>query len=74
MSDELDKPTEITLSDIESFFDKLMNSENSEKTCSNCNKKYYFDSYGYLFMECDECYFKRWPKEERETFFRSFFE
>jgi hypothetical protein len=68
-----DKPTEITIEDIDNFVKQLMESEIKPKTCYSCSKEYYFDSYGHMFMECDECYFKKWPKEEREEFFRSFF-
>lgn len=69
-----DKPTELTINDIDSCFNILMNSEIKEKKCFTCGKGYYSDIYGHAFMECDECFFKRVPKEEREAFFRSFFE
>lgn len=69
-----DEPTELTVEDIDKLFDELLNLEIKEKTCSSCGKGYYLDSYGYMFWECHECYFKRWPKEEREAFYRSFFE
>lgn len=71
MSD--DKPTEITRKDIDAFVQKLMTDEIKEKTCFSCGKSFYFDSYGEVFGECDECYFNRWPEEERKAFFRSFF-
>ncbi len=68
-----DSPTEITREDIDKFVDQLMNSEIKPKTCFSCSKEYYFDSYGHMFMECDECYFKRFPKEQVEEFYKSFF-
>lgn len=74
MTDDFDKPTEITREDIEKCFNEMMKSEIREKTCLSCGKKFYLDSYGHGFGECDECYFSRWPKKAREAFFRSFFE
>jgi DNA-directed RNA polymerase subunit RPC12/RpoP len=69
-----DKPTKITPSDIYNFVKTLMESEIKPKNCFTCSKEFYFQSYGDAFRECDECFFKRIPKEEREAFFRSFFE
>ncbi len=68
------KPTELTLSDIEKCVKNLRTEQIKAKTCFTCSKEFYLESYGHAFGECDECYFKRWPKEEREAFFRSFFE
>lgn len=68
------EPTEITSEEIDCFVEKLRTEEIQEKKCSSCNKGFYFHSYGWAFSECDECYFARWPKKEREEFFRSFFE
>lgn len=67
-------PTEITSADIDNFVQQLMKSEIKGKTCFTCQKVYYLDGFGSMFMECDECFFKRIPKEEKEAFFRSFFE
>jgi hypothetical protein len=69
-----DKPTELTAEDIDKFVEKLMTDEIKEKRCSSCDKRFFFQSYGYMFGECDECYFSRFPKEQVEAFCRSFFE
>ncbi len=70
----MNKPTEITHKDIDNLVNQLMSSELKPNTCFKCSKEYYFDSYGHHINECDECWFSRFPKEEREAFFRSFFE
>lgn len=69
-----DQPTEFTSQDIDKFVENLMNSEIKEKKCATCGKGYYLNSYGYMFMECDECFFKRVPAKQKEQFFRSFLE
>lgn len=74
MTEDFDKPTEVTPEDIDMFVEMLKNEEIKEKKCFTCGKGFYLQSYGEAFGECDECYFARWPKEEREAFFRSFFE
>ena len=68
-------PTELTSEDIDKFVAKMMNGDFDlkQRPCFSCNKSH-FPSYGSALGECDECYFERWPKEEREAFFRSFFE
>lgn len=71
---ENDKPTELSIKDIDNFVESLMNSEIKPKTCLTCSKEFYLDSYGWMFGECDECYFKRWPEEDKKAFFRKFFE
>jgi hypothetical protein len=70
----MDKPTEITIEDINKLADMLMNSEIQKKHCFKCNKSYCLDSYGDHIGECDECWFSRFPKEQVEEFYRSFFE
>jgi len=67
------KPTELTREDIDKFVEKLMNEEIKEKKCWTCGKGFYFDSYGSAVGDCDECWFKRFPKEEVKEFYRSFF-
>lgn len=67
-----DEPTELTFSDVEKFMQKLMTEEIRQHECFNCGEKY-IHSYGHNLCECDECYFKRFPKEQVEEFFRSFF-
>jgi formate-dependent nitrite reductase cytochrome c552 subunit len=71
--DDFDKPTEITVEDIEKFFEKLMTEEIRPHTCSKCSKEYYGGSYGHHIGECDECWFSRFPKDQVEAFYRSFF-
>ncbi len=82
MSGECDKcgehalcncPTVITREDVDKFFEKLMTDEIKEKKCFSCGKGFYFDSYGSALGECDECWFSRFPKEQVEEFYRSFF-
>lgn len=68
-----DNPTEITIEDIDKALNIVLAYELKEKTCSRCGKNCYFYNYGQHLRECDECYFSRFPKEEREKFFRSFF-
>ncbi len=67
-------PTILTTEDIDKVFEKMMTEEIKEKKCSSCGKGFYLDSYGHAFGECDECYFARWPAEERRAFYWSFFE
>jgi DNA-directed RNA polymerase subunit RPC12/RpoP len=43
------------------------------KTCVSCGEERFF-TYGANFSECEECYFKRFPKEDVEKFYRRFFE
>jgi hypothetical protein len=52
-----DKPTELTAEDIDKFVEKLMTEEIKEKRCSSCVKRFFFQSFGYMFGECDEFYF-----------------
>ena len=68
-----DKASEITREDIDKFVYSLMNNEIKPKQCFKCSKKYLLDIYGDHINECDECWFKRFPKEEVEEFYRSFF-
>jgi DNA-directed RNA polymerase subunit RPC12/RpoP len=67
-------PTVLTVGEIDKFFEKLMTQEIKPHQCVKCGKEYYFDSYGDHIGECDECWFSRFPKEERQAFYRSFFE
>lgn len=66
-------PTVITPEDIDKAIDYIMNEEIKAKICRKCSKEYYLDSYGVHIGECDECWFSRFTKEEREKFYRSFF-
>lgn len=67
------KPTELTAEDINKFFEKLMTEEIKMRQCWKCSKEH-FPNYGSFLNECDECYFEKWPKQEREAFYRSFFD
>lgn len=73
MTDNLDKPTEITVDDLDRFLEIYMNKEIKPNVCFKCNKEY-FGSYGHHISECDECFFSRFPKEQVRAFYRSFFE
>ncbi len=72
MTNFLDKPTELTQEDIYEVLKKLMNEEIRKHQCFKCSKEY-LGSYGHHIGECDECWFSRFPIEEKEAFFRSFF-
>jgi hypothetical protein len=69
----LDNSNSITCEDIDKFVEQLMNQEIKDHECFKCSKRYY-GSYGHHIGECDECWFSRFPREEMETFFKSFFE
>lgn len=64
--------TILTEKDLDDFVEKLQKSEIKIEKCLKCSKEY-FDSYGHMIGECDNCYFKRFPKEEVKKFCRSFF-
>lgn len=68
-------PTELTKEDINIFAKNLLEGKYDlkERPCMKCSKDH-FPSYGAHLGECDQCYFERWPIEERTKFFRSFFE
>lgn len=68
------KPTILTKEDIDKVVDYFLNYEIKPNTCFSCGKEYYFESYGHHICECDECWFKRFPKDQVEAFYRSFFE
>lgn len=57
--DEKDIPTVLTVADIDKFVEYLEAFEIPKKTCSRCSKEFYIDSYGHMFCECDECFFRR---------------
>jgi uncharacterized OB-fold protein len=65
-----DKPTEITIDDIEKYYNKIMTQEIKKHTCLKCSKKYFPNYHEY---ECDECFFSRFPKEIVSEYYRSFF-
>ncbi len=69
-----DEPTELTAEDIDKFMEKLMNGDLDLKPrpCFSCSKNH-FPSYGSAVGECDECWFKRFPKDQVKEFYRSFF-
>ena len=67
-----DKPTEITVADLEKCFEKLLTQEIKKHQCFKCSKEYYGGSYGHHISECDECWFSRFPKDQVEAFYRSF--
>lgn len=75
MKKDDDTPTELTLSYINNFIEKINKNELDIKfiPCSSCGKEY-LPSYGEFFCECDECWFKRFPKEQIKDFYKSFFE
>lgn len=66
-----DQPTELISKDFDKFLEILMNSEINIRKCWNCSKEFFPN---YNFEECDECYFSRFPKDQVEKFYRSFFE
>lgn len=52
---------------IDKFVEKLMTQEVKPSHCLKCQKEYWFNSYGHHMGQCDECWFFRFPKEEREV-------
>ena len=74
MSDELmdDTLTELTIEDIENFVKDLMDGKHDIKMrpCWKCSKDFYPN---YHHDECDECFFSKFPKDQVEAFYRSFF-
>lgn len=69
-----DEPTVLTIDDINRCVEMWMTQEIPVHMCRKCSKKYIMDSYGYHIGECDGCWFSRFPKEEVDAFYRSFFE
>ena len=63
-----DSPTILTREDIDKA---LMNFELKKRKCLSCAQEFYAN---YSREECDECFFSKFPKEERDKFYRSFFE
>lgn len=64
-------PTEITREDIENFVANMMTAEIQKKNCWNCSKDFLPS---YSSEVCDECFFSKFPKKERDKFYRSFLE
>ena len=60
-------------SDIDKTMEHIKNYETPPDQCLKCGKTYY-GGYGYHIGECDECWFSRFPKEQVERFYRSFFD
>lgn len=75
INSEPNKPTELSRKDVDLFFNDLLDGKYDlkPKLCMNCGTEC-FINYGYDLQECDECFFARWPKEQRDAFYRSFFE
>lgn len=71
---DLNSPTELTIEDIDKFFKDLMEGKYDlkQRQCFKCGANH-FPNYGSHICECDECFFAKFPKEEREAFYRSFF-
>jgi hypothetical protein len=70
--EEIDKPTELTISDIDKFVKTLMNSEIPIHKCLKCSKEF-IGGFGVEIGYCDQCYFDQFPKEVVEKFIQSFF-
>lgn len=66
--------TEITVDDIDTVLKDIIEGKYDvqPRPCLKCGKCH-FPSYGAHLDECDECFFSRFPKEEREDFYRNFF-
>lgn len=62
------EPIEITQKDIEKTFEYLNNYEIRMKKC-HCGRRYIIGNYSDI--ECDECFFGRWPEKERKEFFEN---
>lgn len=73
MTSEIDdKPTELTCEDVDKFVEKMMNGDFDikKRSCWECSKDFFPN---YHDMECDECYFSKFPKEQVQAFYRRFF-
>lgn len=66
--------TILTRSDLDKFLENCMTEEIRKHQCCKCSKEYIGASYGHHIGECDQCWFDRFPKEQVEEFYRSFFE
>lgn len=68
-------PTELTTDDIDKFIQEIDMGKFDIKIreCMKCGNEH-LPNYGYGMMECDPCFFSRFPKEQVEEFCRSFFE
>ena len=66
-----DKPTELTMEDIDNFVSKLIESQINTRTCFKCGCEFFPNYHGY---KCDGCFFSQFPKEQVKEFCRSFFE
>jgi hypothetical protein len=68
-----DKPTILSQADIDKFVTDMMNGKYDikKRPCLKCSKDFFPN---YCDIECDECWFSRFPKEQVEAFCRSFFE
>ena len=68
------EPTVISITDIDKCIAMLMNSSGIKcEPCRKCGDEH-FPNYGHRVGECDECWFSRFPKEDVQAFYRSFFE
>lgn len=65
-----DEPTQLTREDFDKFLTYLENHEIKIHKCF-CDKEFIPN---YSLIECDECYFSRFPKDQVKAFCRSFFE
>lgn len=66
-----DKPTELTCANIDKFMEGLLNGDYDPKKrpCWTCSKEFFPN---YNDMECDECWFSRFSKEEVKAFYQTF--
>lgn len=70
-----DKPTEITIEDIDNVLKKIENGDfDIKKTDCLCCGKSHLPNYGWQILQCDECFFSRYTKEQKEEFFRRILE
>jgi len=66
-------PTVLTCEDVDKFVKEYMEGKYDikKRPCFNCSTYFYPN---YSSLECDECHFSRFSKEDRQAFYRSFFE
>jgi hypothetical protein len=70
---EMNESTELKKEDLDEIMRRIIGGEFDMKKikCWGCEKEFYNSRDG---MNCDECFFKKFPKEQVENFYRSFLE
>jgi hypothetical protein len=64
-----DQPTELTVQDLQKFYEFLINDTIKLHKCWNCSKDFLRN---YSYELCDDCFFDQFPKDEVQKFMRNF--